>query len=642
MASSATQLDRIADLVDKLGPVSNKQRGMRIEAQEWNTLVDVLLGVLQLDRLQEQRTETLLDQRFAAKDHEHLGQVSLAWLDADLQARLGGAENSISTRQTLAEMSQKIQALSDQVSKLSTALDNSQRVLDDTIVSNTDKTRKLLDFERRFSGVEDLRTTVSTLANNVVATKTNVDKVLELRNSLQDAAGNPINVVQLKQDLTDIQSLRENLKGADGQLLRLRDIEVKLNEVADVVGTGGQGGLEGRFATLSASLQESLIKGLDDKLTITKAALQAENAASETRLRGEIRTSSAQDRDALTQQIAGQIGDAKGTFNNTLDSRLSELDVRVTKNVDDSRVLFNQRLAEVPDQVQTLLAPAVSALENRLSVSLQSSLGDTLKAQITDVDTRLTRTLGDFQASTNSRIDTIPGVVTGQLNLVLPDLQAGLKQQITSEIGTARSAIESGVDTRVSAAVSSQLQNLDARISISVKEQSAALDGKVSDAVIAATRNVPSQVADEVQLQLSAANLDNKIQDSARAMTTQLRSELKSGLADQDARTSGSIQSAVTLLQGQLSASVAATLRDANEFTVSQNKNLRTEMTTLIDTRVRTNNVLLLTDVDTRLTATRDAITTDVGNRLNTEIGTVRDAFSTRLTKLETKIKLIP
>lgn len=139
MAQATNQLNRIALLVDKVTPVGNKQRGMRIEADDWNTLVDVALGILQLDRLQEQRSGNLLEERFALKDHEHLGEVSIAWLDADLQARLGGASAPVSTRQALADMDQKIRALSDQVGRLQTIVATSQKVLDDAQVKETDR-----------------------------------------------------------------------------------------------------------------------------------------------------------------------------------------------------------------------------------------------------------------------------------------------------------------------------------------------------------------------------------------------------------------------------------------------------------------------------------------------------------------------
>ena len=84
------QLERIAGLVERLGPIAKKQRGMRIEAEQWNALVDVLLGVLQVDRAQEESTQVSLEQRFATKVHEHLGRIGITWLDTDLQTRLGG------------------------------------------------------------------------------------------------------------------------------------------------------------------------------------------------------------------------------------------------------------------------------------------------------------------------------------------------------------------------------------------------------------------------------------------------------------------------------------------------------------------------------------------------------------------------
>src|SRR6185369_971671 len=86
----------------------------------------------------------------------------------------------------------------------------------------------------------------------------NVDKVLDLRQSLQDAAGNPIDVVQIRQDVADLQLLRANLNGADGQPIRLRDIESKIQDIANVVGTGEAGGLDGRLAVFSASIQDSV------------------------------------------------------------------------------------------------------------------------------------------------------------------------------------------------------------------------------------------------------------------------------------------------------------------------------------------------------------------------------------------------
>ena len=111
--ATTLQLERIATLVDKLNPVANKQRGMRIEAGEWNVLIDVLRGILQVDRTQEDSTQSSLAQSFAAIDHVHLGQIDITWLDADLQAQLGGqqSQGSVLTRTALGEATQKITCL---------------------------------------------------------------------------------------------------------------------------------------------------------------------------------------------------------------------------------------------------------------------------------------------------------------------------------------------------------------------------------------------------------------------------------------------------------------------------------------------------------------------------------------------------
>lgn len=637
--AATTQLERISGLVEKLELISNKQRGMRIEAQQWNTLVDVVLGVLQLDRLQEQRTESLLDQRFATRDHEHLGQVSLSWLDADLQSKLAGGTNSISTRQLLLEMDQKIKSLSDQVAKLSAALEANQRVIDDTIVKNADRTRKLLSFEDRFKGIEDLRTTVTTLSNDVGSVRVNVDKVLDLRKSLQDEAGNPINVAQVKRDLTDLQAIRENLKGVDGKLLRLRDLELRIGEVADVVGTGGPGGLEGRFANFSASLQDTLAGRTESSIKILKTELLADNVAVENRLKSEIQTSSAQTREAALQQIASQIGATTTTFNKTLDTRLDGLKESVTKDaVENTRVLLNQRLAEIPDQVRTQLDTAVGGLRTTLTTNLQASLGATLTAQIKDADTRLSQQIGAVQASTKTLTDSLPAAISARLDDALPELQTKVTQAAAAQLETVRTAIENGLATRVSSAVSTSLQNLDARISTAVTQQTAGIDGKISTAVSAATRNLPVNVADEVKVQIAAANLDSKIQDAGKTITTQLKSELKTALADQDARTSTAIQSSVALLQGQISVATTSVLKDAKEFSILQSTGLRTELTNLVDTRVRSTRDSILTTFESRLKTTREELSGDFNTRLDTQIRTVNDRFSTRLGGLEGRI----
>jgi len=634
MADSTTPLDRIAALVDKLNPVAQKQRGMRIEADDWNTLASVVLGVLQLDRLQEQRTGNLLEERFAVKGHEHLGETSIAWLDAALQAQIGGGGAPVSTRQALAEMEQKIQSLTAEVARLTSAFESTQKVLDGTLVKEADKAKALADFDRRFKGVEDLRTMVTTLSADVGSVRTNVDKVLDLRKALQDAAGNPIDVGQMRKDLTDLQSFRENLNGVDGKPLRLRDIEVKIQEISDVVGTGGAGGLDGRLAALSASIQDAVNAKTLVLMTDAQTALRAEAAASETRLRSEIQTASAQTRDAVQQQLTAQIGATETKFTTALDTRLGALAAVVRQDaLNNTTALVNQRLAEVPDQVRSQVAAAANAMQTAVTGNLQTTLSAAVTAQVKDAEARLNQQLTAIQASTNSLTQSLPGLIANQVAGALPGVETTLTQNVSAQVAAARQGIEATLNATVSTAVSNSLQNLDARIATAVGQQTAALPGKINDAVSAATKNLPDQVAGEVRLQLSAANLDGKLQDSAKALTTQLRSELKGAIADQDARGSAAVQGAVTLLQGQMASAVAAGVQEAKAFSTSQSANLRTEINATMDTKIKNSRDSIVTDFNARLQSSHDQLSAD----FTSQIRAVNDNVSTQIRTLQTR-----
>ena len=91
MATTPNQLAQIAALSDILTPLGGKVRGGRIEADDWNSIVTVLTGILGIDKNQEQVVSAGLEQNFAPKDHQHIGQVTIDWLDPSLKATLADA-----------------------------------------------------------------------------------------------------------------------------------------------------------------------------------------------------------------------------------------------------------------------------------------------------------------------------------------------------------------------------------------------------------------------------------------------------------------------------------------------------------------------------------------------------------------------
>src|SRR4051812_14408717 len=97
--ATATQLGKIGALVARVAALDGKQRGMRIEADEWNDLIAVLRGLLDLEKAQEASLQSELEDVFALKGHQHVGEIGLADLDTDLRSRVGTDGGGIATRQ---------------------------------------------------------------------------------------------------------------------------------------------------------------------------------------------------------------------------------------------------------------------------------------------------------------------------------------------------------------------------------------------------------------------------------------------------------------------------------------------------------------------------------------------------------------
>src|SRR5262245_46716286 len=136
-------------------------------------------------------------------------------------------------------------------------------------------------------------------------------------------------------------------------------------------------------------MQDTLDKRVDDGIADALTSLKSENAATEARLNAQIQATSTQDRETTSQLIGTRIDATTVAFNSTLDTRLGDLSVSVTKEaVDGTRALLDQRLAEVPAQVRTQVDSAVSGLRESLSADLTESVTANFTGQIKDVDTR--------------------------------------------------------------------------------------------------------------------------------------------------------------------------------------------------------------------------------------------------------------
>src|SRR5262245_55094181 len=141
--ATTTLLERIGGLTAQLDPLAGKQRGMRIEADEWNALVGVVAGLLRLERDQEDSLRDELADEFALKDHHHVGDVGIDSLDTELQARFAADGATISTRLALADLQARVEALAGDLTRAAAATEELTKRLDRATADDLARSSKL-------------------------------------------------------------------------------------------------------------------------------------------------------------------------------------------------------------------------------------------------------------------------------------------------------------------------------------------------------------------------------------------------------------------------------------------------------------------------------------------------------------------
>lgn len=550
---ATNQLQKISALVDQLSPIGQKARGMSINAEDWNTLVKVLTGMLEIDRAQEETAQSSLDQHFAPLVHEHLGQVNATWLDAGLQTSFAEGGTGVSTRLVLSDMDQKLRSLATQVARLTTLTEDIRRQIDGFAVNDSDRAKTLREFDGRFTNMENLRTSVGGLSTQFDGLKTSVASVLDLRKSLNDPQGKPIDLGKIQQAVTDLQGLRENLKGIDGNLVRVRDLQLNLKEVADTAGVGGPAGLEGRLAKLSTDIEGRLNGGIETRTKQLQTVLSAESAAGITKVRTDLMATVVKAGSDLDQSVTGRIDAAEQRIKAGTSDRVG---VAITslraENLATVTGLLDQRLAALPDQIQTQAATAANTLVTGLRTEFNTRIASEVKTQTAALGTNLESRLGANQNLMNSLRLDVQNNVKSALDAANASLSANLNTAVTTQVTQARQAIELTLAAHAKSAVDAATANLDSRIGTTVDTRLAGLDARVGQTVNLSLKNLQVQIGDEVKSQLTGANISGQIQDSANRSTQQIRSELSQAIAEQQARTSTTVNESVKLLRSEI------------------------------------------------------------------------------------------
>jgi uncharacterized coiled-coil protein SlyX len=244
---SRTQtLELLAALVDGLDDLGGAEPGRPLRSADWNALVN---GVITLARLVESRERTTAEQLqgdFAPRLHTHTGQADLSWFDPETRAMIEGRRVGPEVSNALSEMRRELGGVRSRLDKLEENVEAVRLELyalrdrDDArekAVSRIDlRFESVLDLEQRVSGVDQRFDTVSS----------SVQEALAFRDTL---AG--VDVRALEERLGSMETLRQNLETASGEVVLIRDFEQRITRLES-------------DAVMSSQLDQELTSRLQD------------------------------------------------------------------------------------------------------------------------------------------------------------------------------------------------------------------------------------------------------------------------------------------------------------------------------------------------------------------------------------------
>lgn len=521
--SDTNQLERIKALADRLTPLADKQRGMRIEAEQWNTMVEVLRGILDIDRTQENVVTNVIREECAPKEHEHVGQAGLDWLDAETRERLTGAGGAFS-RSALDDVNKKIEALAQEVRRLARAVEEQQKALDRFGVNQIDWRKELFQVRDRFQGFEDVRVSVANLDKQVGGISRNVDEVLKLRGSLTDGQGKPIDFVKMQGQLDEVKTLRAALARDDGTLIRPKELETQVKGLNDLVGILGKKGvvtapavtedIDKRLTTLSADLETRIGTRFDAKVREIQKGLQDEHTAVVSNLQMQFVNSFKEAKTGLEDTAKGRLDEAEKRLGTRFDDQLRVTSDKLGKDVSaaSSRTIEEKLGALVPTQVSQEVGRRRDELETTLRNTLTAQVNGAVETQVVKVGGELGKRVATVEALATTLKAELPQRVRDQVATEKAGLLSEVNANVDDKLAkTSQFLTTSLIPAKVNEAMKTTVGDLDTRIGATVQQRVADLDSRIDLVVSKRTQNLSSDVNREVETRLTALNLSAQL-----------------------------------------------------------------------------------------------------------------------------------
>jgi hypothetical protein len=553
-----------ATLSERLLPLRGKRRGDPIQADDWNTIVQACLSILEMVQNEEETARARLEASFARSDHEHLGQVSLSWLDPEMQQRLGSAVDAAG-RSLVATLEKKVDALSAEVKTLQETNAALESRLDRLAATDVDRTLTIRNLGKRVETFGDFDVRLEKLNTDVTTLSPKIDEVIKLREAVTDTQGNIIKLLDVRADVKKLERLGEQLTGIDGKPVRITDLQQQLRDLRDVAGVGQ--GLEPRLAILSADL----LTRLNDKVEVEVRDLEQTLVTDqETRITGSVSVK-------FAEVVASQ--------NTTFNTRFTEMEQRLTQNVgatvlgtvktdlDARGKVIDDKLATVGSLVTTTINTARPEIEKAVRDSVTPTVLQEVRTSVGALETRLNDKVRTIDTTVTTLKDRLPNDISITVNELTGDVRTELLGTVDTKVKESRDTILGTIPTAARDAANAIIGNLDARVTTAVSTKVGDLDARVKTAVDRATTTLPALA--ESLAQAEVAKLD--VQALVTRATTQVEQRINTSIGqrfelEQTLRTSD-INKTVIDLRKEI---VATSKGEVESLRKEQNTKLKT------------------------------------------------------------------
>jgi hypothetical protein len=448
-------LERLRGLLAQLTTIGDARRGELIRADDWNTLVAAVEDIA--------RAVLAVDPASAVPAHEHLDQVTSAWLSPDLRSLLErGPLADPAVQKRLTEIEQTLRRTRETQDASDKKVEEFRGRLTDVAARDVERQAAVTSVRRAVESVADPRPDLQNMRASLGAIQRDMSTVLDAASRLS-VGGAVVDIGSMVTRVGELEQLRERLRSANGELLDAATIETRIAEIANRAVSQNQ--LDDVLGGLTFTVSDAQIADLETR--VGGQVREQFNGVLDG-FRNEIRTTVSTELDGVGTLIATRVNDALPSLTQSVTSAIApRIDAAQRAAVQEAAAATQRAIASADAATRTDIAGQIADASVSLSTELQAQITQRLATElgptgraIADATARLdvlaaeTARLGGVQNSQAAALAAIPQQIVA--------LRAELRDTVLSEINLQVTALSRTLDARITSFTTTQTAQFEA------------------------------------------------------------------------------------------------------------------------------------------------------------------------------------